>query len=216
MTVYAAFGQAESDSARENGKLAFKREMEEGRPRQALEKRFGYRLAGDGSYIPDQNAKWVVKMYELAAEGYTCRQIARYLEENGVKTDRGAVLTSSSIGRMIRSVVYKGDFIMQEHYTNDERRIVKNRGELPQVYIKDDHPRIVSDELWDKANEMLEKRLDGISANEPYLELNDKNFPYRNKLYCAECGHKLQRRKSGGAREGFQGKIIWCCGGVKE
>lgn len=216
MTVYAAFGQAESDSMRENARLAFKREMEEGKPRQALDKRFGYRLAGDGGYIPDQNAKWVVKIYELASEGYTCRQISRYLEENGIKTDRGANFLSSSIGRMIRSVVYKGDFIMQEHYTNDERKIVKNKGELPKVYIKDDHPRIVSDELWDKANEMLNKRLSEISADEPYLELTDDNYPYRNKLYCAECGYKLRRRKSGGEKDGYQGKLIWGCGGVKE
>jgi DNA invertase Pin-like site-specific DNA recombinase len=99
MTVYAAFGQAESDSARENTRMAFERRMREGRPIQALDKCFGYRLAGDGEYLPDQNAKWVVKIYELAADGYTCRQIARYLEENGVKSDRGAIIKSSSIRR---------------------------------------------------------------------------------------------------------------------
>lgn len=215
MTVYAAFGQAESDSARENAKLAFKREMEEGRPRQALEKSFGYRLAGNGSYIPDQNAEWVVRIYELAAAGYTCRQIARYLEKNGVKTDRGATLTSSSIGRMIRSVIYKGDFIMNRHYMNDERKIVENKGELPQVYIKDDHPRIVSDELWEKAQRALEERLNRIHADEPYLNLTDENYPYRNRIFCAECGHKLQRRRSGGEMADINGKLIWCCTGVR-
>ena len=215
MTVYAAFGQAESDSARENAKLAFKREMEAGKPRQALEKSFGYRLAGDGSYIPDQNAKWVVKIYELAADGYTCRQIARYLERNGVKTDRGATITSSSIGRMIHSVIYKGDFIMNRHYTNDERRIVENKGEQPQVYIRGDHPRIISDELWNMAQKALEDRLDQIHADEPYLELTEENYPYKDKIFCAACGHKLQRRRSGGEMPGVRGKLIWGCTGTR-
>ena len=211
MTVYAAFGQAESESARENSKMAYRRRMQEGRPVQRLEKRFGFRLAGDGEYVPDQNAKWVVKMYELAAEGYTCRQIARHFEKMGIKSDGGASLTSSRIGSMIRSVVYKGDFIMQESYVNEDRKQVTNRGELPRVYIKDDHPRIVSDELWGRAQEMLDKRLHDMALDQSFIELTEENYPHKNKLFCAKCGYKLCRRKSGGGK----GKTIWYCGGAR-
>ena len=210
MTVYAAFGQAESDSASDNAKLAYRRRMTEGRPIQRLEKCFGYRLAGNGEYIPDQNAGWVVKIYELAAEGYTCGDIVKYLNGLGVKSAQGCKFTCSNVSRMIRSVIYKGDFIMQQTYVDENRKQQVNRGELPKVYIKGDHPRIVSDELWEAAQKKLEERSAYLAEGSVVTDPTEENYPYINRIFCAKCGHKLSRRiYSNGNR------LSWICSGQK-
>lgn len=210
MTVYAAFGQAESDSASEGAKLIYQRRLKEGRPLQALEKSFGYRLAGDGEYVPDQDAQWVVRMYEMAAAGYTCADIARFLNEQGVTTPKGKKFISSNVSRLLRSVIYKGDFIMQQTYGDESRKRQINRGELPQVYIKGDHPRIVSNKLWNAAQKKLDEREAYLNTGSVVAELTEENYPYMNQLFCAECGYKLSRRVYSD-----RNRLCWVCSGKK-
>ncbi|MEA4922811.1 MAG: recombinase family protein, partial [Eubacteriaceae bacterium] len=210
LTIYAAFGQAESESARIGAKMVFQKRCQKGDPRQGLERSFGYTKDEKGNYVLDENAKWVVRIYEFAAAGYTGAEIAKYLNEKGVRTKQGKKFLGFNVIRMIRSVVYKGDFIMQQYFTDEYRRQVLNRGELPSYYIENDHKRIVTDRLWQKAQKMLDQRTDYLSKGSVVKELTEENYPYMNKLFCAECGYKLTRRiYSEGNR------MSWVCSGKK-
>ena len=87
LTVLAAFAQAESENYSALAKMAYTRKFEAGIMVHHLERSFGYRINNLGEYEPDpEEAVWVKKIYELCIDGYNLGQIAKYLNQNGVKT----------------------------------------------------------------------------------------------------------------------------------
>ena len=76
-------------------------------------------------------------------------------------------------------------------------------------YIEDDHIPIVTTELWEK----VQARLDGstrkaLPTKSRPVELTYENYPYRNHLYCAGCGHRLIRSVRAG-------RVLWECDGKR-
>lgn len=211
LTILAAFAQAESESGSVGAKMVYQRKYEAGIPVQYLERSFGYTKDERGVFIADEaEAVWVRKIYEMAADGYTPATIKRYLNENGVKTVGGAEWIDSTVFRLIENEIYKGDYIMHKHFVNEERKLVRNRGEVDAWYIEDDHEAIVSPKLWQKAQDALEAKRDYLAEGSVIEEFTEENYPYMNRIYCARCGHPLYKRiYSNGNR------LNWGCSGTK-
>jgi hypothetical protein len=78
----------------------------------------------------------------------------------GLKTVYGNDWSGSSIRNILRNEKYCGDVLMQKTITVDYLSHISkpNEGEAEQYYIADHHDAIVSRELWDKAQELLEKQ----------------------------------------------------------
>lgn len=209
LTVLAAFAQAESENYSTLGKMVYTRKYEAGIPVQYLERSFGYDLGRSGEYIPDQKeAPWVKKIFDLCASGYRPQQIARHLNEHGVRTKAGAMFSSSTVIRILENEIYKGDYIMHKYYVNAERKEVRNRGEVDAWYIKDDHPALVSRKLWDRAQEQLSVMREYLSTGSVVGALDEETYPYKSQIFCAECGFPLYRRVySNGNR------ACWICSG---
>ena len=209
LTVLAAFAQAESDNYSALAKMVYTRKYQAGNPVQYLERSFGYTLNENGEFIPDPNeAPWVKKLYELCSEGYSLAQIAAFLNEKGIKTTAGASFTVSTVVRIIENEIYKGDYIMHKNYVNEERKRVRNRGEVMSWYIKEDHIPIVSRKLWDAAQAKLEEKRDYLATSSVVGDLNKETYPYMNQIFCSECGFPLYRRVySNGNR------VSWNCSG---
>lgn len=207
MTLYAAFGQAESEGARMHTLMALKKKYDEGRPPRQLQRSMGYSKGEDGEFYPDEHAPLVVEMFEMAADGYTAAEITNYLNASGITNHNGCAFHRASVTRMLRNPAYKGDFIAQRYYVNEDRKLVKNQGEKPMLLIEEDHIPIVTTELWDKAQDALDSvtRKTMPTQSRP-MELTDENYPYRNQLYCAGCGHRLQRAVRAG-------RVLWECSG---
>lgn len=207
MTLYAAFGQAESEGARMHTLMTLRRKYEEGKPPRQLQRCMGYRKGEDGEFYPDSYAPLVVEMFEMAADGFTAAQITNYLNDEGIKNHNGCSFHRASITRMLRNPAYKGDFIAQRFFVNEDRKLVKNEGEKPMYYIEDDHIPIVSTELWNKAQEALDSvtRKAQPTKSQP-TDLSDDNYPYRHQLFCAGCGHRLNRSIRAG-------RVLWECNG---
>lgn len=211
LTILAAFAQAESESGSVGAKMVYQRKYEAGIPVQYLERSFGYTKDERGVFIADEaEAVWVRKIYEMAADGYTPAAIKRYLNENGVKTVGGVQWVDSTVFRLIENEIYKGDYIMHKHFVNEERKLVRNRGEVDAWYIEDDHEAIVSPELWQRAQDALEAKRDYLAEGSVIEEFTEENYPYMNKIYCAKCGYPLYKRiYSKGNR------LNWGCSGMK-
>ena len=207
MTLYAAFGQAESEGARMHTLMALKRKYEEGRPPRRLERSMGYSKGKDGEFYPDEYAPLIIEIFEMAADGYTPAQITNYLNSENIKTHNGCCFNRKSVTRMIRNPAYKGDFIAQQFFVNEDRKLVRNGGEKPMYYIEDDHIPIVTTELWDKAQAALDSvtRKATPTKSRP-ADLTDENYPYRHQLFCAGCGHRLNRSVRAG-------RVLWECNG---
>ena len=144
----------------------------------------------------------------MAAEGYSLSTIADEMNAAGVKTDKGAGWVESTVKRILENEIYKGDYIMHKNYVNEERKLVRNRGEVDAWYIEDDHPPIVSRQLWDKAQEARKKKRDYLDMDCQIREVTEENYPYKGHLFCAKCGSPLTHRiYSNGNR------MSWDCSG---
>ncbi len=207
ITLYAAFGQAESEGARVNTLMALHRRFEEGDPVRRLERSMGYERDGEGGFRTNEFAPLVRLIFEMAADGFTPSKIAGYLNECGVTTHNGCAFHRGSLTRMLRNPAYKGDFQSQRYYVNEDRRIVPNRGEKPMLYIEDDHTPIVTEELWDAAQRTLDAASRAKQKNGPPAEDVPRTRTVRaGSVFCALCGHRLIRSVR-------HGKVVWECEG---
>lgn len=209
LTILSAFAQAESESGSIGAKMVYQRKYEQGIPVQYLERSFGYTKNAKGEYVPEPSeAKWVKKIYEMAADGYTVAAITRFLRKENLKTVSGVEWCESAVARLIENEIYKGDYIMHKHYVNEERKLVRNRGEVDAWYVTDDHKAIVSNELWQKAQDALGKKREYLATGSVIEDFTEENYPYMNKIFCAKCGYPLYKRVySNGNR------LSWGCSG---
>lgn len=211
LTILSAFAQAESESARIGAQMVYTHKYERGIAVQYLERSFGYTKNKKGEFVPDEKeAKWVRKMFEMAADGYTVAEIKRYIVSKNVRTIKGAEFTESTVIRILENEIYKGDYIMHKHFVNEDRKLVKNEGQVDAWYVTDDHKPIVSKRLWNKVQEQLKKRRKYRFTGSEIKEFTEENYPYMNHIYCVECGYPLYRRVySNGNR------LCWMCSGQK-
>jgi len=211
MTIVAAFAQAESEGISATAKMAYRRKYEAGIPVQYLERSFGYRKGKDDEFIIEESeAVWVRKIYQMIADGYTAAAVKRYLNDNNVKTIGGAKWIDSTVFRLVENEIYKGDYIMQKSFVTEDRRQLRNRGQVDSWYIEDDHVPIVSKQLWQKAQDALAKRRDYRNGEMAIKDTTNENYPYKGKIFCAECGQPLYPRiYSKGHR------LNWGCSGRK-
>ena len=151
LTLLAAFAQAESENARLQTQQMIQRKYEKGEPPRQLQRCLGYKKDEYGEFVPDENAWIVERIFQLAADGKRISEITRYLNETGIKTQNGKDFRRCSVSRILHNNAYIGEFTGQRYYVNEQRKLVRNRGEKPMYHIKEDHIPIITQELWDCA-----------------------------------------------------------------
>lgn len=148
-----------------------------------------------GKYvINEEQAVWVRKIYELYAAGNTVSYIVRYLHDNGVRTGRGGIFDRSNICELIRRTAYKGMVATNKRKRlRDESRLAKGLSVYYTVDVPEsewtfiDCPRIVSDDLWNAANERLNKgRFNSVRP--------EKRHVFAGLFFCSCCGRRLSGR----------------------
>jgi DNA invertase Pin-like site-specific DNA recombinase len=119
---------------------------------------YGY---GPGGVIKPEEAHWVRAMFELAAQGSSLRRIANTLTQDGLlNPSGGTVWHPSTVKRILSNPRYKG---LKVWGKVEIKRGARNSSKIrrvprgtPLVTRQDEGQRIVSDELWEKA----QKRVD--------------------------------------------------------
>ena len=115
---------------------------------------------GQPEIVPEE-ALIVQKIYRGFLEGLTPRQIARKLTQSRVPTPRGRdIWSESTILSILTNERYKGDARLQKSFCTDylTKKFKKNEGEVPQYYVKNSHPAIVSPEVWELVQLEIEDR----------------------------------------------------------
>ena len=125
---------------------------------------FGYRKDNKRLVIDEDEAKMVRELFELyATNEYSMKQIENIFWEKGYRNHNGNKIAHTTMSGMISNPKYKG------YYVGNKVKVVdmftKKQKFLPPenwVMFKDETgeivPAIVSEELWDKANDVLERR----------------------------------------------------------
>lgn len=160
---------------------------------------FGYRKDEKRLVIDESQAPMVRDLFRLYATGeYSMKQLETLFYEQGYRNYNGNKIAHTTMSGIISNPKYKG------YYVGNKVRIVdmftKKQKFLPPeewVMFKDETgeivPAIVSEELWDKANEVLTRRSEDVKNRQGIC--NHANL-LTGKLYCAHCGAAYYRRES--------------------
>ncbi|MFR9712057.1 recombinase family protein [Paenibacillus sp. MB22_1] len=163
--------------------------------------------------VNQEEAEIVRYIFERYTSGIGAYVIAKELTEAGHKTKYGRVeWQDTTVLGIIKNEKYKGDLLQGKTFTVDpiSKRRLDNYGEEDQFYVKNHHEPIVSEEVFEKAQDILHRR--GENRRRGAKGKRDKysrKFAFSSKLECAFCGSNLSRRNwhSGTPHE----KVIWQC-----
>ena len=139
--------------------------------------------------------------------------IARELNEQGHLTIRGNPWTSSSVMGIINNEKYKGDILLGKTFTVDpiSKRRLENLGEEDRYYIHDHHEPIITEEQFERAQEMRRRRNGnrkcGVTPGK--REKFSRQFAFSCMVECGFCGSNLARRRWHSSSK--YKKTIWQC-----
>ena len=130
-----------------------------------------------------KNAKIVKKLFEMYATGkVNLKYIAEFMEKSGIKSRKNNRCNISRISAILTNPIYYGHF--------------RHAGEI----YEGNHKPIITKELFDKANAVLQSR-----NRQPNKKINPK--PLCGLLSCASCGMgitgeiKIKRQKNGNTHQ---------------
>ena len=185
LAIMSSIAQEESRKTSERVKWGQKRQMEQGVV-------FGRSMLGydvkDGKMTINEDGAKIVRLifHKFVDEGKGTHVIARELREEGIEPMRVKEWQNTVILRVIRNEKYCGDLVQKKTYTPDFLSHEKkyNRGQEEFVIIKDHHEPIISRELFDKANRIL----DAKSLSQEGKAKHSNRYPFSGKIKCGRCG----------------------------
>jgi len=158
ITGAAAYAQEESHVKSENIKWGIRRSTERGNVKLNHTNFLGYTKDENGKLVIVEEEAHIVRLiFALYVQGYGCRKIKKHLEDNGIKTITGkTVWSTSTIDRILSNEKYIGNVITQKTHVKDflTHKQEKNRGELPQYLIENNHQPIIVPEMFMRVQEM--------------------------------------------------------------
>ena len=165
--------------------------------------------------VNKEEAEIVRYIFNRYIEGAGGSVIGQELENLGYLTKYGnSTWVPTTVLGIIKNEKYKGDILLGKTFTVDpiSKRRLENMGEEDQFYIRNHHEPIISEEVFDKAQEILNRRSknrgkigDGNSKREKY----SRKYAFSCLLECGFCGGTLTRRRWHSGTE--YNKVIWQC-----
>ena len=212
LTILGAMAQQESANMSKRVKFGKEITAQKGRVPNLV---FGYDKIPDERYtlkINEEEAKIVKEIFEsYVYKGIGTTKIAWNLNDRGIRTKKTkSKWVQTSIVRMLKNPIYTGRVTNKKSEVTDF--ITGTRKELPEeewIVVERPEMRIISDELFNRAQELLEQR-----SNE--FKLNNKRekteYVFSTLIYCKHCGYSFRRIKRKYTADGPE-YIRWVCSG---
>lgn len=206
LSILSSLAESESVSISENTKWSIQKRFQNGTYIISYPP-YGYENADGEMIVVPKQAEIVKKIFEDTLAGKSTHVIAGELNDGGVKSKKGGKWTPGAINAIIRNEKFTGDVIFQKTYTDSRFCRHINDGELNQYLYENHHEPIVSHEIFDKANEVLNQR-GKEKGNGERTERYQNRYGFSGRIKCGECGSVFKRRmhyKPSGAY------VAWCC-----
>lgn len=216
ITLFSGFAQAESESLSKNIAWGKQKSAEAGKVDFQYKKMLGYRKGVDGQpEIVPEEAEIIRRIYRRYLAGCSLGQIKQELEQDNIPTAQKVERWSSAvIHNILTNEKYMGDALLQKTYITDciTKKVKKNMGERPMYYVENNHPAIISREMFDQVQKEMTRR----SSKRKVLQKNGKTelgkysgkYALTELLVCGECGSPYKRVTW--ARNGKK-RIVWRC-----
>lgn len=208
LTIMSSMAQDEVRKLSERVKFGINRMIKD-------RKLIGGNLTGyykkDGRYEINPNEAPMIKyLFTTYASGSVgLKKIGEELAEMGYVNSKGKPYCQTTLAKMLSNPRYKGYYTaklseVEDYKTHKKKKLPKEDN----IIEKDDRiPPIVSEELWDKANLLHEKRKKLPSRHVLNSEEHIKKYKYSAKLFCKDCNSIFIR--SGGSNRALN--PTWAC-----
>ena len=215
LVIYAGFAQSESESISKHITWTYRKKFEEGKVSFQYKNFLGYRKGADSQpEIVPEEAAIVERIYEMFLAGQPVKVIAQTLQAEKIEIPgKNLSFSKNMIMNILRNEKYCGDCILQKTVTVDciSKTLKANQGEAPMYIVENNHPAIISREVFNRAQEELSRRNSlRLQSDKTAITANGRYSKYAltEVLHCAECGSRYKR-----VTWSIHGKkkIVWRC-----
>ena len=186
LTIMSSIAQDEVRKLSERVRFGLKRSIENG---VVLGSNIilGYKKDKGKLVIVEEEAEVIRHIFYLYAnENMGFRGVADWLAEHGYFNNKGNKFGCSTLRRVITNPKYKGYYCGGKSQKYDYRHRSQYFNSDKWITYKDEKsvPPIISEELWEKANDILQKRSEQVTADDRTSYQN--KYPYSGKIRCME------------------------------
>ncbi len=177
---------------------------------------FGYRKDKTKLVIYEEEAKMVRELFEIYSTGEMgFYKISEYFKEKGYTGKNGTPISSQSLRRIIRNPKYKGYYRtgtvkVVDYKLHKAQRMPKEEWQV--FECKENIPAIVSEELWEKCNSILDKKAKSLLNRVENKDVFKSRYTFSGLIYCKDHKEKEHKpgfnRIAGGKRSN---KPAWAC-----
>ena len=195
LTIMSSIAQEEIRKLSERIRFGYKRSVEKGIV-PGSNNIYGYTKNKGKLVIDEEQAKFIRLIFETyVSENIGVHRLGfKLFDEYGVTNYSGKPIAGTVIKNIIRNPKYKGYFCAHKETTVDYHDRKRKRFKRDEWIVYKDNetcPPIVSEELWDKANEILDarsKKHDQIHKNNKY-----NKFAFSGLMHCYYDGATFVR-----------------------
>ena len=213
MSVYSGVAEEESRSISENVKWGNKKRFENGIHHMVTSNILGYTRNKDGNVIIDKKEAIIVQtIYDLYIQGLGSRKIKEHLEAKGYLTIKGSKSwNKSTIMSILSNEKYIGDALLQKTFKpsyQSKQRLI-NTGQLPQYYVENSHPAIITKSDYKKVQEIRNARKRKYTTDTSKQAKKEKSI-YSSFVRCVHCGKFYHVKTRTYYRTGEVSKFLQC------
>lgn len=215
LTIMASVAQDEVRKLSERVKFGFSRSIEKKRVL-GNNNIFGYRKDNTKLVIHEEEAKMIRELFEIYSGGEMgFYKISEYFKQKGYKGKNGTPISSQTLRRIIRNPKYKGYYRtgtvkVVDYKLHKAQKMPKEEWKV--FECKENIPAIVSEELWEKCNNILEKKSASCLNRVENKDVFKSRYAFSGLIYCKEHDGEENmpgyNRISGAKRSN---KPAWAC-----
>ena len=209
LTIMSSMAQDEVRKISERTKFGFKRAVEKGTVL-GTNNIWGYKKEKGKLIIDETEAPLVRLIFDRYANDSKIglKRLSIELEKQGYYNRNGKPIHQETLKNIIRNPKYKGYYTgklstVVDYRTKRRKFYDKSEWELYKDYEK--VPPIISEELWEKANEKLLSR----SKNAAMYQKHQTQYPLSGKIYCEKHKYNFLRRIR--HYKNKEDVTYWCC-----
>lgn len=164
---------------------------------------FGYALDEQKNLVPvPEQAEWVRRAADMFVAGHGYRAIAKYLNDSGVTTSRGAAWASDTVRGMLTNELYAGRLVYNRRYY-DKAGKMHWRDPADWIVHEEAHPAIFSEEQWAEIDRRVSRKI-------PRGGTRSLKYRLSGFVRCGQCGAFMASRNYGNKGPHKDRKIFVC------
>lgn len=136
--------------------------------------------------IDEEQANVIRTIYDMYSKGSGATKIASHINALGVKTNTGGLWRDKAVRDILKNKIYCGYVTWNKVSTKGDKHVKRDKDQW--IIAKGKHEPIISESLWNKCNDIREKRFISPAPN------NGLSNPLAGIVICGLCNHTLVAR----------------------